>query len=64
MQRIDFMLEYIRVVNFKQACAYVSYGLQPHHLEYDTEHGRMVFVFKAEDTKEAWELWKSHKFTI
>lgn len=58
------MFEYIRVVNFKQACAYVSLGVQPHHLEYDEEHGRMVFVFKAEDTKSAWEKWKAHEIVI
>lgn len=58
------MLEYIRVVNFKQACAYVSYGIQPDHLEYDKEHGRMVFVFKTADTKSVWDKWKAHQITI
>lgn len=58
------MLEYIRVVNFKQACAYVSCGVQPHHLEYDKEHGRMVFVFAIADTEEVWKKWKAHQITF
>lgn len=56
--------EFIRVANYKQACAYVSNGVKPIDLEYDKELGRMIFIFSAEDTKEVWNLWKKHKLVI
>lgn len=53
----------IRVANFKQACAYVKNGIKPVDLEYG-ERGRMIFIFKEEDTKEVWEKWKNHELEI
>lgn len=53
----------IRIINFKQACAYIREGVQPVRLEYN-DKGRMVFIFRAEDTKEVWPLWRDHKISI
>ena len=53
----------VTIVNFKQACAYIREGVQPIKLEYNNK-GRMVFIFKEEDTKEIWERWKRHEIEI
>ena len=57
------MEKMIRIVNFKQACAYIRAGVQPIKLEYN-EKGRMVFIFREEDTTEIWNLWKRHEVEI
>lgn len=50
----------IPIVNFKQACAYIKYGVKPVDIEYG-EIGRLVFIFKEEDTKDVWRKWKNHE---
>ena len=53
--------EFVYVVNFKQACAYIKNRILPVDLIYDENKMRLVFVFKIEDTKEVWAKWKKHE---
>ena len=50
----------IRIVNFKQACAYIKHGVKPVDVEYGKK-GDLIFYFDIDDTKEIWERWKAHE---
>lgn len=52
----------ISILNFKQACAYIKNGVKPIDVEYN--NGKIVFLFKEEDTKEVWEKWKKYELEI
>ena len=49
--------ELIAIFNFKQACSYINYGVQPVKLEYGKK-GDLIFYFLKSETKEVWERWK------
>ena len=49
-------MEYIKIVNAKQAAFYLTRGLKCVDVLYTT---RFVYVFKADETKELRKEWKS-----
>jgi len=52
-------METIRIYNLKQVAGYMYSGLQPISIEKDGTTGKILFVFKKEDTLEVWEKWKT-----
>ena len=58
------MSNLIRIVNFKQASAYIGSGVKPVNVEYDWNARVMVFYFKKEDTQEVWNKWKNKEFNF
>ena len=57
------MNDYIKVTNYKQASAYIKYGLKPKDVIYTD---KIVFLFDREETQMSgvWEGWKNHKLDI
>lgn len=51
----------VRIVNIKQACAYIKYGVQPIRVEYTD---RLVFVFDREEQREAYDKWCKYEIEI
>lgn len=51
----------IRIVNLKQAGAYIKFGVQPIRVEYTD---RLVFVFDREEQKVAYDKWCKHEIEI
>lgn len=54
--------EIIKIGNYRQACAYISDGVQPIKLYYNKNGHTMFFIFRKEDTKEVWEKWKRGEY--
>ena len=52
-------METIRIYNLKQVAGYMYAGVNPISVEKDGSTGKIVFVFKKEDTLEVWEKWKA-----
>lgn len=52
-------MEKIRIKNYKQACAYINNNVKPVDLEY--VNGRLIFIFKTEDTTEVWKQWLTYE---
>ena len=52
-------IEEIKIVNKQQVVFYLERGVEPIRLQlgYDS---RLVFVYRAEDTKEVWKQWKAY----
>lgn len=51
----------VRIVNLKQASAYIKYGIQPIRVEYTD---RLVFVFNREEQQEAYDKWCKYEIEI
>jgi hypothetical protein len=52
-------METIRIYNLKQVAGYMYAGVNPISVEKDGSTGKILFVFKKEDTAEVWEKWKA-----
>ena len=50
-------MEKVNIVNIRQASLYIKHGLKPIDIFYTD---KIVFVFYADETKELFELWKTH----
>lgn len=48
----------VRVVNIKQACAYIKNGVKPLNVYYTN---RIVFVFDKESTSELFDKWRKYE---
>ena len=57
------MNDYIKVTNYKQASAYIKYGLKPKDITYTD---KIVFWFDKEETQVSgvWEGCKNHELDI
>lgn len=56
-------MDCIKVTNYKQASAYIKYGLQPVKVIYTD---KLVFLFEKEDTLKSglWEKWKNRELEM
>lgn len=52
-------METCRLVNQVQVEKYIKHNVKPIDIEYDPKSRRLVYIFRTEDTKEVWELWKN-----
>ena len=51
--------EEIKIINKWQVAFYLERNVQPIRLELGY-NSRLVFVYRAEDTKEVWKQWKAY----
>ena len=51
--------EEIKIINKWQVAFYLERNVQPIKLELGY-NSRLVFVYRAEDTKEVWKQWKAY----
>ena len=56
------MEKLIFITNYRQACAYISDGIQPIRLEYNLNTKTLVFIFKQSDTKNVWQKWMNGSY--
>ncbi len=54
----------IYITNLAQSCVYIKEGIKPVDIFFDSKQNKIIFAFRAVDTKEAWAKWKRHEYNL